>query len=110
MNAFLFALGIGDLVPIVGMLVPITVFLIPIVAILTSHQRKMAQIIHAKESATQSAEVQALRQEVAELKSMVYQQMLALDGYANPRQPDAQTSPAATGDRGVRLDSGRVAE
>lgn len=96
MNALLPALGIGDIVPIVGMLIPITVFMIPIIAILTSHQRKMAEIIHAKESATHSAEVQALRQEVAELKTMVYQQMLALDGYANLRQPSGGAQKATT--------------
>jgi len=53
------------------------VFMIPIVAILTSHQRKMAQIIHGnQQKAEQNSAVSA---EVNELKQIVYQQSIAID-------------------------------
>jgi hypothetical protein len=78
-----------DLVPLAGMMIPLTIFMIPIIAILTSHQRKMAEIIHAQPQVP-TAEINALRQEVAELRQLVNQQAIALDG----RQP-IQSPPLA---------------
>lgn len=55
----------------------VLIFGIPIVAILTSHQRKMAELIHGKGGVNTQAEVHALRQEVAILKDRVNQTLLA---------------------------------
>lgn len=68
--------GIGSaveaLAPILGMLV---VFSIPLIAILTSHQRKMAELLHrGQENDRYIAEIHALRREVDELKSLVRRQ------------------------------------
>lgn len=61
---------------IIGAMIPIVIFAIPIVAILTSHQQKMAKLLHGGQ---QNDSVEALRREVAELKSLVYQQSIAID-------------------------------
>lgn len=60
------------------------VFGIPIVAILTSHQRKMAELIHSRHSQEAVnpqvlAELSQLRMEVARLRDTVNQQVLAAD-------------------------------
>lgn len=55
----------------------LAVFSIPIVAILTAHQRKMAQLIHGTQGPRE--EVEALRREVTELRNLVYQQAIKLD-------------------------------
>lgn len=67
-------------------LVPLLVFGIPIIAILTSHQRKMAQIFHenARQAGTVVSETQMLREEIRELKTLVHQQAIALDNLARP--------------------------
>lgn len=63
------------------------VFLIPIVAILTAHQRKMAEILHRnRESSAANPEIAALRAEVARLASAVHQQTIMLDNLS--RHPD----------------------
>ena len=59
--------------------IPIIALMIPIVAILTKHQREMA-ILLAQRGGTTNAETEALRREVAELKDLVRQQTIALDG------------------------------
>lgn len=60
--------------------------LIPIIAILTHHQRKMAELIH-KNRGTNDASVDRLEQEVRELKQLVLAQTIALDnvGLQRPR-------------------------
>ena len=59
---------------------------IPIVAILTSHQRKMAQLFQENHRAAQtiSPETHALREELRELKSLVHQQSIAIDNLSRP--------------------------
>ena len=70
------------------------VFLIPIIAILTSHQRKMAELIHGrKEQQGQQADtlphvhdrLSHMEREMAELKDLVRNQTIALDNLANAR-------------------------
>src|SRR5687768_6650921 len=58
--------------------IPILIFMIPIVAILTSHQRKMAEIVHSRKQ-TDSSDIDALRREVYELKQLIHQQAIAVD-------------------------------
>lgn len=62
---------------ILGTLIPIVALTIPIVAILTAHQRKMAEIIH--QNRQPSGEIDALRHEIRELRSLVHQQSISLD-------------------------------
>lgn len=62
---------------VAGMVACIAFFSIPIVAILTSHQRKMAQIIHG--SHREQANNEAVLQEIQQLKQVVYQQSIDLD-------------------------------
>lgn len=64
---------------VVGLLLGAMVFMIPIIAILTSHQRKMAQIIHGQAHGANEAEVLQLRRDVAELKQAMAHQLIALD-------------------------------
>lgn len=61
---------------LLGMLV----FLIPIIAILTSHQQKMAKIIRERETGQGEAqELMALRAELNRLTQAVHQNTIAID-------------------------------
>lgn len=69
------------IIPLVG---AVMVFGIPIIAIVTHHQRKMAELIHGSQNRAQEieplvGEVQRLRHEVAELKQAYYDQQIQLD-------------------------------
>lgn len=75
----------SDIAPV---LVSVIFFMIPIVAILTSHQRKMAEIIHGRHEALANKDqtvqaltdsVNRLNAEVVELKQLVAQQIIASD-------------------------------
>ena len=63
----------------------VLVFMIPIIAILTGHQRKMAQLIHgqgerrADLSPMVVDRISSLEREVAELRDQVRRQTIALD-------------------------------
>lgn len=61
-----------------AVIVPVIIFMIPIIAILTAHQRKMAEIIHRKPQVN-SNEMDVLHREIGELKQLVHQQAIALD-------------------------------
>jgi signal transduction histidine kinase len=77
-----------NLVPIIGTVMALG---IPIVAILTAHQRKMAELFHGNQNQNLNQqlayEIQQLRQEVRTLKDQVNQQVLSTDSY---RTPEAQ--------------------
>lgn len=60
--------------------IPILALMIPIVAILTKHQRDMAVLLAQRGGTANTSETEALRREVAELKDLVRQQTIALDG------------------------------
>lgn len=80
-----------------GMVATIAMFSIPIVAILTSHQRKMAQIIHGNHRENVANE--ALQQEIQQLRQVVYQQSIEMDNLRSEvRRSLAQSStePLAT--------------
>lgn len=82
----------NDIAPVIGM---ITVMAVPIVAILTSHQRKMAMLIHGahREQQQAASNNDALVNEIRELKQVVYQQAIALDSLRNEvRQNSVQSS------------------
>jgi hypothetical protein len=70
------------LTEVLAISIPIFALMIPIVAILTSHQRKMAELVHGRGgSGVNPNELAALRAEVHELKGLVQSQMIALDTY-----------------------------
>lgn len=74
----------------VAILVPIIIFMIPIIAILTAHQRKMAEIIHGKNgqnmnpqglnpSYASQQDMAMMREEMRQLRELVQNQTLAID-------------------------------
>ena len=67
---------LGSILPF---MIPILALMIPIVAILTAHQRSMAQILHQNRDSGVGQEVQRLSDEIQALKELVHQQALALD-------------------------------
>ena len=83
--------GVGEIVEILAISIPIIMFMIPIVAILTHHQRKMAEIIHRQAgndaSGNMRAEIGSLREEMRELRQLVNQQVIALDSKVSNANP-----------------------
>jgi hypothetical protein len=78
---------------VIAMFIPILIFMIPIIAILTAHQRKMAEI-YAQQAQTQhDPEIAAMRQELRELKALIHQQAIAMDNIANGRVSIPQSVP-----------------
>ncbi len=70
---------------VIGLAAVLMLFGTPIIAILTSHQRKMAQIFQeTQRNAVGNPEMQGLRQEIRELKELVHQQAITLDNIARP--------------------------
>lgn len=73
------------------------IMLIPIVAILTSHQRKMAEIIHGRQQQQlghdplAAQRMSAIEHELAEVKELLKSQTIALDNLAS-RQTQASSS------------------
>jgi len=64
--------------------IPLMFFAIPIIAILTNHQRKMAELIHSGQNKEASnTEIAALRHDIAELRALVHQQSIAIDNLAD---------------------------
>ncbi|RYG48325.1 hypothetical protein EON79_04805 [bacterium] len=63
---------------LVPLMIPILALMIPIVAIMTTHQRKMAEIMRDRNPIV-DGQVDALRREVAELKQLVHQQSISID-------------------------------
>lgn len=65
-------------------LVPIMALMIPIVAILTYHQRKMAEIVHRNGATPQVLdEIRQLRTEIREMKVQMHQQAIVVDSALN---------------------------
>ena len=82
-------------------LIPLVIFMIPIIAILTSHQQKMAKIIHERASIIpdqrQAQELNQLRAEIQELKSLVHQQAIAMDSMLGMRKTEPPSVEAGSG-------------
>ena len=68
---------------IIALFIPVIALMIPIVAILVSHQQKMAQLYHR---GPDNQEINALRNDIAELKSLVHTQAIALDNLAGSQK------------------------
>jgi hypothetical protein len=84
-----------------GIMIPIICMLIPIVAILTRHQQRMAEIIHANrpQNTPDRAEIDSLRREIQELKQIVHQQAISMDTWVDRQTKLAQTREPAISDR-----------
>jgi len=76
---------------IIALMIPVLALMIPIVAIFVHHQQRMAQILH--QNPGQNPEVSALRQEIAELKTLVHQQAITLDNIATAQRTLSQPPP-----------------
>lgn len=69
---------------ILPFMIPITALMIPIVAILVSHQQKMAQLIYGgSRTAQQDQEIAAMKEEMRMLRETVSQQTLLLESLNN---------------------------
>jgi hypothetical protein len=71
-----------ELAPVI---VSVMLMMIPIVALLTSHQRKMAKIMRESDGVQDprlAMENEYLRREMAELKALMHQQAIAIDNLA----------------------------
>lgn len=76
---------------VIGLAAVLLIFGTPIIAILTGHQRKMAELMRQQQpQVTYNPETQALREEIRELKQLVYQQSIAIDNLARPLPKDAE--------------------
>jgi hypothetical protein len=65
-------------------MIPILALMIPIVAILVSHQQKMAELIHrGSRSAQQDQEIAAMKEEIRALREASTQQTLLLESINN---------------------------
>jgi HAMP domain-containing protein len=62
-----------------GLVAVALIFGLPIVAVLTSHQQKMAAIIHGRNQGQNSGEMEAMRHEINELKQLIHQQTIVTD-------------------------------
>jgi len=79
-----------------AMMIPITGMVIGLIAVMQSHQRKMAEIIHGSRSRELvQAELEQMRTEINQLRSTVATQALALEGLAS-RKPLANANDTDT--------------
>lgn len=70
-----------------GVLIPVVALMIPIVRTLSSHQLKMAELLHngqSQQTGRLEAQISALHAEVASLREVVNSQTIALDGLMRP--------------------------
>jgi hypothetical protein len=65
-----------------ALMIPILALTIPIVVVLTNHQRKMAEILHQNKPLP-SGELEAIRQELRDLRMLMHQHTIALDDMRN---------------------------
>lgn len=86
-----------DVVGIIGGVIGLIILLmIPLVAILTTHQRKMAELMHGKRGQLPNPEVESLRKEMAEVRQLLHQQMIAIDNIARTNSSLNGRSPEGT--------------
>lgn len=81
----------------------VMVFSIPVIAIMTGHQRKMAEIFASQNQGVNPLAVDSLAREVAELKSLVHQQALELDNVSTTLRRMEQRSVSPATDVASRL-------
>lgn len=64
---------------VIALIIPVIIFMIPIIAILTHHQRKMAELTHSRWQGQSNTDIERLNREVQELKQLVHQQAILID-------------------------------
>jgi hypothetical protein len=64
---------------IIALVSTVAFFSVPVVAILVSHQRKMAEIIHGKRDQQMVSNNEAIASEMQQLRQAIHQQTIALD-------------------------------
>jgi hypothetical protein len=67
---------------IIALMIPILALTIPIVAILSKHQQSMAELLNSRRQG-EGQDIEAMRRELSELKSLVHQQAIAIDNLTN---------------------------
>lgn len=72
---------IALMIPIIAILM---IFGIPLIGMLTKHQQRMAELMHANGNSALDARVDALQRDMAELKELLHQQTIALDRLSTP--------------------------
>ncbi len=75
---------------IVGLVAIVMIFGLPMVGMLLKHQRKMAEMFQTQAQLAPNPEVQALREEVWELRTLVHEQTIALDNLSRPIPTDGR--------------------
>jgi hypothetical protein len=65
------------LIPIIAISAP---FGLAIIAMLIKHQQRMAELIHQHHGPVLDPRIDALQRDMAELKDLIHQQALAIDG------------------------------
>ena len=69
----------------IGLAAVCMIFGTPIIGMLLRHQRKMAELFASQRPVSAiNPETQALREEIRELKQLVYEQSIAIDNLARP--------------------------
>lgn len=96
------AMSIGE--TLAAVLVPLTFLMIPLVAILTSHQRKMALLMRQDVQHHHPNEIAELRRDVQQLKEIVSQQAIQMDDFLS-RQARLNAPPPAPAELRDRLGS-----
>lgn len=72
-----------------ALIIPVMALMIPIVAILSHHQRKMAELVHRNGGDNQL--IANLQREVFELRQLVHQHAVALDDLGMSKLPTASS-------------------
>jgi hypothetical protein len=68
--------------------------MIPIIAILTAHQRKMAELMHQRKPEANPHELLELRRDVQQLKEIVSQQAIQMDDFLSNQRKLSASPPA----------------
>ena len=64
---------------IIALVSTVALFSVPVVAILVSHQRKMAEIIHGRRDQQLASNNEVIASEMQQLRQAIHQQTIALD-------------------------------
>lgn len=98
-------MGGADPIAAIALLIPITALMIPIVAILTMHQRKMAEMMRQRHQQESPHEIAAIKHELQELRQLVNQQAIQMDDFLTAQRQLSATPPPAPNDLQNRIGS-----
>jgi hypothetical protein len=95
----------GNIAAVMALLIPITIFMIPIIAILTNHQRKMAELMRHQHPQANPNELLEMRREMQELKQLVAQQTIQMDDFLSNQRKLSAAPPPVPQDLQARIGS-----